>query len=654
MRAALALIAFLATANETITVNLVEVPVTVVDRSGNPVRGLTAANFEIIDEGKPRAITTFDKIDYAAPPATQQISPLNPAARRYFMLLFDLSFSSPTAVAKAQEAARNFVIRSTTARDLVSVATIDTDRGFRTLTAFTSDRSLLAEAINDPRTYQASDPLQIAGTAVFPSTQDPWNAGGADRKTAAAEIEEMRKREAKLDDNFTRARIEKEISMLGGLARTLRAIPGRKQVVLLSEGFDPRLVQGREAKMSQEMKAENEAASYGEVWKIDTDSRFGSAQSLGILERMPELFRRSDVMLHAIDIQGLRVQNDTQGGAKTSLNDGLFLLARPTGGEVFRNSNDLKADLDRMLHQQEVVYVLGFQTPVGTAGRFHPLKVKLVNVPGAQIVQRAGYYETGNESAIERSLSNAEIVLNDIPQRDVRVSAMAAAFPTSTANSQVPVIVEINGADVLKDAKGSSVAAEVFVYAFDADGLVRDRVYQQMSLDLSKVGEKLRAGGIKYYTTLSLPEGTYAIRSLVRAVESDRKGFSRVDVVVPKAGGVALTPPVFIDEAPTALMVKGASHATAPYPFEIDGQSFIPSTTPSKKFAVFATNVAAGEDVWETNPAAKLVKQVRSADGTSTKLLYELPAIDPSMKTLSVTVRKKDSSDARTASVTLP
>lgn len=196
-------------ANETITVNLVEVPVTVVDRSGNAVRGLTAANFEIIDEGKPRAITAFDKIDYAAPPATQVISPLNPAARRYFMLLFDLSFSSPTSVAKAQEAARNFVIRSTTARDLVSVATIDTDRGFRTLTAFTSDRSLLAEAINDPRTYQASDPLQIAGTAINPKLITDWQAPPPDRSQAAAEIEEMRKREARLDDNFTRARIEK-------------------------------------------------------------------------------------------------------------------------------------------------------------------------------------------------------------------------------------------------------------------------------------------------------------------------------------------------------------------------------------------------------------------------------------------------------------
>src|SRR5438045_1673180 len=37
---------------ESVTVNLVEVPVSVVDGSGNAVRGLTAANFELYDKGK--------------------------------------------------------------------------------------------------------------------------------------------------------------------------------------------------------------------------------------------------------------------------------------------------------------------------------------------------------------------------------------------------------------------------------------------------------------------------------------------------------------------------------------------------------------------------------------------------------------------------
>src|SRR5437660_12920416 len=52
--------------SETVNVHLVEVPVTVVDRDGNPVRGLTQANFEIIDQGKTRENTSFDRVGFAS------------------------------------------------------------------------------------------------------------------------------------------------------------------------------------------------------------------------------------------------------------------------------------------------------------------------------------------------------------------------------------------------------------------------------------------------------------------------------------------------------------------------------------------------------------------------------------------------------------
>ena len=44
--------AAMAQVKETILVNLVEVPVTVVDRAGNPIRGLAEKNFELFDDGK--------------------------------------------------------------------------------------------------------------------------------------------------------------------------------------------------------------------------------------------------------------------------------------------------------------------------------------------------------------------------------------------------------------------------------------------------------------------------------------------------------------------------------------------------------------------------------------------------------------------------
>src|SRR5262245_7507797 len=81
---------------ETIHVNYVEVPVTVLDRAGNPVRGLTKDRFELVDDGKVRPIVSFDTIDFTSPQSMKSTSPLNPAVRRSFLLLFDLTFSMPS------------------------------------------------------------------------------------------------------------------------------------------------------------------------------------------------------------------------------------------------------------------------------------------------------------------------------------------------------------------------------------------------------------------------------------------------------------------------------------------------------------------------------------------------------------------------------
>jgi len=645
-----------AQSKETINVSVVEVPVTVVDRGGAPVRGLTAANFELLDGGQKRAITSFDVVDFASPESLKAASPLNPAARRTYLLLFDLSFSSPKSLTKAQGAARSLLATGIGKRDLVAVGTIDIEHGFRLLTSFTTDRNLLRSAIGNPGTFRAADPLQIAGNPIAAEPRAP-PAASANSSAAAEALHDTLARGAVTDDNYKRQRIDKQLAMLSGLARTLRAVPGRKDVVLLSEGFDPRLVQGRGGKATREQAAENDAAAHGELWNIDADSRFGNSASVSNLDRMAQMFRRSDVVLSAIDIQGLRVQND-ENGARANSNEGLSLLSNPTGGTVFKNSNDLRSDLDRLLRAQEVVYVLGFPAPTSAPGKYHELKVKLVEVAGgARAVHRAGYYEAGGETAIERTLTNAEIILNDLPTRDLHVAALAAAFPTKSANAQVPVILEIDGDDLIAGAKGNVANAEIFVYAFDADGIVRDSLVQRMNLDMTKVAAKLKGSGIKYYGTLSLPEGTYAVRSLVQIAETSRKGYARADVIVPGERDVAVSQPFFFEDPGRWFMIKGGSHdaTNSAYPFEVNGETFIPSAAVHasipRKFAVFVWNAAPDELTLETTPAAKQLSKLRSADGHATKATFTVDPVPAGTTSLTVRARKNGSAEERTSTV---
>jgi VWFA-related protein len=647
---------------ESINVQVIEVPVTVVDSGGNPVRGLTAANFKLLDQGKERAITSFDTIDLSV--KQNAVTPMNPAARRNFMLLFDLSYSTPKSLERAKDAAHKFVEKSVQPRDLVGVGTIDVEHGFRLLTAFTTDRELVADAIANPGSFKSADPLQLSNetklatlstdAGIDPGTNtksDAASSGFARRQAAGEDAAERMVQMQHANAPYTRARVEKQVDFLGALAKSLRAVPGRKQIIFLSEGFDPSLVSGRTAQEAGETVKENEQLIRGQGYLIDNDTRFGSSTSQGFVSRMAQFFRGSDVVLHAIDIQGVRVQNDVQTGARINSNEGLALLSDPTGGMFIKNANNISVDFDRMLKAQEFVYVLSFQAPSAKPGAFHDLKVNLVNVPGrAQVYARAGYYEGGSQTPQERTLSNAEIILNDIAQSDVRVAGLAAAFPAGNGLAQVPVILELDGTDIVNGLKTNAAGIEIYLYAFDAaDGLVRDRLYQTLQLDLAKVGDRLRTGGLKYYATLTLPPGKYAVKALVRVPETDRKGFVRADVVVPKAGEVAVLPAIFVDDHPAAVLVRGLSHATAADPFQLGGQRFIPAAAPRVKsgatprFAVFVTNAQADEVTFD----APKVKFLGAAQGSNGATALVMQVDDPNQSAVDLTVRAKGTTETQ-------
>jgi len=147
--------------SERVNVSLIEVPVTVADGSGNAVRGLKAENFVLSDDRGKYPVATFDVIDFASP-ASRKEGALPAFARRNFLLLFDLSNTTPNAIARAKRAAEEFVKSAVSPSDLAAVGTITVESGFRMITAFTSDRALLAAAVENPLNFIVADPLGLA------------------------------------------------------------------------------------------------------------------------------------------------------------------------------------------------------------------------------------------------------------------------------------------------------------------------------------------------------------------------------------------------------------------------------------------------------------------------------------------------------------
>ncbi|HEX3129355.1 MAG TPA: VWA domain-containing protein, partial [Thermoanaerobaculia bacterium] len=371
------------------------------------------------------------------------------------------------------------------------------------------------------------------------------------------------------------------------LAKAMSGLYGRKYVVLFSEGFDAALFQGTANVDEQnEMAA---ASAEGAIWGVDSERRYGSTKTTNDLERMLEEFRRGDCVIQTVDIGGLR----ERGGAESQWvggRDSLFAIADGTGGELYENFNDLSAAMSQMLKRTSVTYVLAFQ-PEGLKrdGSYHRLKVELKNAPkGTRVVHRPGYYAPrpfGQQNGTERMLQTAQQVIGGV-EGGIPVSVLAAPFPAANGQAYVPVLLEVAGPELLAgQPAGQPLPAEVYVYAMDSEGAVKDFVSQTIGLDLAKVEPALKQSGLKFFGHLDLAPGDYSVRVLVRNGATGASGLEAITVHVPSfaAADPVLLPALFPEPAGKWLIVREAvkeGDPQVPYPFMAGEQPFIPASKP--------------------------------------------------------------------------
>ena len=111
-------------------ITVVTLPVFVTDDAGRAVAALTEEDFEASDDGKPVRLVGFREID-ASNPQALELAKDSPAARRHFLLLFDLSFSSINGLVRSRNAAIGFVDKGLQPSDLAAVATFSSNSGVK-------------------------------------------------------------------------------------------------------------------------------------------------------------------------------------------------------------------------------------------------------------------------------------------------------------------------------------------------------------------------------------------------------------------------------------------------------------------------------------------------------------------------------------------
>jgi len=594
--------------SDTADVIEVQVPVNVVARDGQPVRNLTAEDFEVLDGRQSQPIVDFRQIDLSVlePDATRsQIEGAVPsAARRHFLLLFDLSFSRPTAVLRARTAARNFVRDSLTPADLVAVGVHSAESGPRLIVTFTPDRlqvtraidtlgtQRLAEVARDPLRFVIEDPLGSSTPGISdPLTPKPSADLDPRESLALTQLSVIGKMLDRSERSHSRGRIFSWATSLTDFARMLDSVKGRKHVVYFSEGFDGRLLLGRGPDPDDfEEQQDRFNIERGNLWMVDGDDIYGSTPLQNEVGHMLEEFRRADVVIQAVDISGLGNDSAAARRVDRSGQDALFHLANETGGELFEDANHLEDDLERLLEHTSVTYLLTIQ-PVGLEpdGEFHELKVR-VNAPkGSRAYYRRGYYAPRPFDELhpfEKSLLASDAIASAEAKREIHVNVLATPFRSSPSEAYVPVLIEVDGADLLREHKGSDLAVEFYAYVTNERGEMRDFFTQLVNLNLAQGREAFLRGGLKYYGHLDLEPGDHLVRVLVRNSTTGRAGVQTASVHIPTFTGdeTVLLPPLFFEPAGRWVLVKEPRRTgyqgSIIYPFTVNGEPFIPAARP--------------------------------------------------------------------------
>jgi VWFA-related protein len=602
----------------------VEVPVQVV-RDGQPVRGLKAEDFEVYDGRTRQALTGFHAVDLAAP-AAQRSAAVPLAGRRQFLLFFDLAFSDPKSVVKARAAARELVLKGLSPGDLVGVATYSAARGPQLVLGLTSDRRQVDSALSSLGTVhpdRADDPLRLVMGHGNGSGGDSRQLSGPSQEADAAHIDalstDLGTEQATLNRESNRSARRASITALtraySGLARTLAAIPGRKQVVYFSEGFDSTLVTGSVPSFTDRPE---ESPIYGQLpdpgvgtsdpHLENSDQNFGNTQAINALEKMLEELRRADCVIQAVDLGGLRAGGEQQV-TRTAGKDSLFAMAHGTGGELFEGSNDLSSAMSGLLQRTSLTYVLLFQPDkVKPDGAYHKLRVELKNAPrGTRVAFRPGWYAPRpyrQLNPMEKLFEASSKLMGGAESGSIPSTVLAAPFRAGD-RAYVPVLIEVDGPALLADKPQGVLPVEVYVYALGADGAIQDFLFQALGLDLAKAEPALRQGGLKFFGHLDLPAGEYSVRTLIRNGATGAYSLRLAPLTVPAfaTAGPVLLPPLFPDAAANRwLIIREAQRgAQVAYPFMARRQPFVPSTRPALAagqeiaVALLGYNLAAGD-----------------------------------------------------------
>lgn len=382
--------------------DLIQIDASVTDGSGRPVTDLRAGDFTLEIDGRPQPVTNvayFGASHAAAAAAGSDASaaPANPYAETIVVFVVDDLNMSYKSMYDTKRALARFAQEMGSSRPLLALRpTSDENEKFSLYRSADRFAGAVNELQYNVRSSKEMSPETPMSAPVFmgrPKDGDPRNVTSSQDptlgRTPAQETQNLRQRAFSLVTTIN----------------SMRGFPGRKAVVLISEGF----------------WVDNQTREHFAGLPVSTV--FDDTDVSGAVRLVTEVANRASVVLYPVDPRGLtsgvpsvtevtamqadradRARWDSVVGSQASLQ----YLAEDTGGLANATRNDLQGGFGDVLKDQTAYYLIGFEPPqktfVKNSGRpkFHSIKLS-VSRAGLKVRTRAGFYGVTDQEMSQRA-----------------------------------------------------------------------------------------------------------------------------------------------------------------------------------------------------------------------------------------------------------
>jgi len=504
-----------------VTVILKLVQVFVTDRKGNPVTDLEKSDFVLYDNSKLKTITDLEK-HFLTPrkkKVTEKVeeevkeTPLAPPRissklNRKFFFLVDMYQNDVVGLKKSKKSALHFIDTQLQPTDEVSVLSYSRDRGLILHEYLTADHQKAREAVK-----------RIKG---IPGT------GGEKSEKAT---------------DWVIMKVSQYAREIKDLAKSLRYIPGFKNIIFFSAGVSRELLYGLSGptdptglkqtnptiRVAFEDLSKELASSNCPVYTVNTEG------ARGLL---------NDIDKAGTDPRGaseVRITNLEKEIAKKG-DHSLKMISDFSGGKYFADVEQFVTIAEEIQNVTGNFYVLGYYIDEKWDSKYHEIKVK-VKRKGCQVYAQGGYFNPKpftEFSGFEKQLHLFDLALSERPYFQEPLYFPSIALPCSNKNeSNIVLLSEIPKQKIKEVIRQKT---EVITLVFDKDNNIVES--RKTEIQFSTIPENT----IYHYIIGSLDPGEYECRVVIRNLKTGKGAVGSSSVIIPEPldSGIKLYPPLLL------------------------------------------------------------------------------------------------------------